>query len=317
MPSNPDLTAAIVVGNNRRRSQEALDALNAQTMADRMEIVVVDLGRPDVPPLETSSRVFTRYVRLGPNASWGHGRAAAVRLATAPVIAFIEDHCTADRGWAEAVARAYADGWAAVSYAFTNPHGQYYVARAILAAEYGCWADPTRSRQARILPSGNVSYRRDLLLSLGPDLEAMLTPDFGVHEHCNRQGLGMYIEGGARVAHDSLGTLPNLASATFLFCRILAARRAETQHWSAAKRVAYGLATPIVAPAIACWRLFASPGQTAKGRLALVWYLPVLAVKFLSAAAGESLGYVAGIGPTTEAEFAEWELHVERTHPRS
>jgi len=136
-----------------------------------------------------------------------------------------------------------------------------------------------------------------------------------LHERFNRQGLGMYVEGGALVAHDSLGTLPSLVSASFLFCRILAARRAETQRWHAAKRVAYGLATPIVAPAIAFWRLIAAPGQTAAGRAALVGYLPVLAIKFLSSAAGESLGYLAGVGRTTEAQFGEWELHIERTPP--
>lgn len=312
MPSNPEIAAAIVVGNNRARAQEALDALYAQSMRDRMEIVVVDLGQPEAASLETSSAVSTRYVRLGPTVSWGHGRAEAVRLATAPVVAFIEDHCTADRKWAEAVARAYAGGWAAVSYAFTNPHGGYYVARAIMAAEYGCWAHPARSRQTRVLPSGNVSYRRDRLLAMEPDLETLLTPDFGVHERFNQQGLGMYVEGAAMVAHDSLGTIPSLVSASFLFCRILAARRAETQRWNAAKRIAYGLATPIVAPAIAFWRLIAAPGQSTAGRMALVGYLPVLAIKFVSSAAGESLGYLAGMGPTTEAQFGEWELHIDR-----
>jgi hypothetical protein len=126
----------------------------------------------------------------------------------------------------------------------------------------------------------------------------------------------MYVEGAALVAHDSLGTLPSLASASFLFCRILAARRAETQRWSAAKRIAYGLATPIVAPAIAFGRLISAPGQTTTGRMRLIGYLPVLAIKFLSSAAGESVGYLAGMGPTTEAEFGEWELHIQRTpHP--
>lgn len=313
MPSGPDLAAAVVVGNNRVRAQKALDALNAQSIADRIEIVVVDLGNPDVRPLETSPRVSTRYVRLGPTVSWAHGRAAAVRLATAPVVAFVEDHCTADRMWAEAVARAHAGGWAAVGYAFTNYHGGSYVARAILAAEYGCWAHPTGSRQARVLPNGNVSYRRDLLLALGPDLEALLTPDFGVHEHFNRHNLGMYVEGAARVAHDSLGTLPSLASASFLFCRILAARRAEAQRWSAMKRAAYGVATPIVSPAIAFWRLLAAPGRTTAGRMTLIRYMPVFAIKFLASAAGESLGYLAGVGRTTEARFGRWELQVERT----
>jgi hypothetical protein len=167
-----------------------------------------------------------------------------------------------------------------------------------------------------VLPSGNVSYRRDLLVALGSDLEALLTPDFGLHEHFNQRDLKMFVEGSALVAHDSLGTLPNLASATYLFCRILAARRVETQRWSAVKRIAYGLATPLVSPAVAFWRLLAAPGQTTAERLALVTYSPVLAIKCLSAAIGESVGYLAGIGPATEAAFGEWELHIQRTPHR-
>jgi hypothetical protein len=51
-------------------------------------------------------------------------------------------------------------------------------------------------------------------------------------------------------------------------------------------------------------------------RLALIGYVPVLAVKFLSSAAGESIGYFAGIGPSTEEKFGEWELHIDRA-PRT
>src|SRR5689334_11511163 len=112
MPSNPELTAAIVVGNNRARAQVSLDSLYAQSAADRLEIVVIDLGPLEVSPLETSTRVKTQYVRLGPGKSWGHGRAQAVRLATTSIVAFIEDHATADPRWADAVARAFHGQWA-------------------------------------------------------------------------------------------------------------------------------------------------------------------------------------------------------------
>lgn len=315
MRSSPELSAIVVVGNTRERAQLALESLYAQTIADQMEIIVIDLKTRDFPELSVSSRTPTRYVTLGRDSTWAHARARATQMATAPVVAFIEDHCTADPGWAEALVRAHKEPWAAVGYAFTNPHPESYLSRAILASEYGVWEHPTTSRQARVLPCGNVAYKRDLLLSLNDELENMLTPDFVVHERFNSQGLPMYVESQAIVAHDNLVRLRHLFAASFMFCRILASRRVETQRWTKMKRVGYGLATPIMGPPIALWRLFSSRRDTPADWGTLLIYLPVILVKGVASALGESLGYLAGPGES-DAQFVKWELHVDRNGER-
>ena len=315
MRSSPDLSAVVVVGNTRERAQLSLDSLYAQTIADRMEIIVIDLKTRDVPELSLSSRIPTHYVTLGRDATWGHARARAAEMANSPVVAFIEDHCTADPSWAEALVRAHQQPWAAVGYAFTNPHPESYLSRAILSSEYGCWEHPTTSRVARVLPCGNVAYKRDVLIALNGELENLLTPDFVVHERFNSQNLPMYVEAQAIVAHDSLVRLRDLFAASFMFCRILASRRVETQRWSGAKRVSYGLATPIIGPPIALWRLFSSRRDTPADWGTLMIYLPVILVKGVAAALGESVGYLAGAG-SSETQFVKWELHVDRNGER-
>jgi hypothetical protein len=311
MRSSPELSAIVVVGNTRERAQLSLESLYTQTIADRMELIVIDLKTRDFPELSISSRIPTRYVTLGSEATWGHARARAVQMATAPIVAFIEDHCTADPGWAEALVRAHQEPWAAVGYAFSNPHPESYLSRAILASEYGCWEHPTTSRQARVLPCGNVAYKRDMLLALNGELESLLTPDFVVHERFNSQGLLMYVESQAVVAHDSLVRLRDLFAASFIFCRVLASKRVETQGWNRTKRVTYGLATPIMGPPIALWRLFASRRGTPADWATLVIYVPVLLVKGVASALGESVGYLAGAG-SSGTDFVKWELHVDR-----
>lgn len=311
MRSSPELAAVVVVGNTRERGQLALESLYSQTVADRMEIIVIDLKTRDVPELNVSPQIPTRYLTLGGDATWGHARARAVQMATAPVVAFMEDHCTADPGWAKALIRAHRQPWAAVGYAFTNPKPESYLSRAILASEYGCWEHPTTSRQARVLPCGNVAYKRDVLLSLSSELEKLLTPDFVVHERFNSRGLPMYVESQAIVAHDSLVRLRDLFGASFTFCRILASRRVETQQWSGLKRVVYGVATPIMGPPIAVWRLFTSRRDKPADWGTLLTYLPVILVKGVSSSLGESLGYFAGAG-SAETQFAKWELHTDR-----
>ena len=315
MRSKPDLSAVVVVGNTRERAQRSLESLYAQTIADRIELIVIDLKTRDMPELSVSSRIPTRYVTLGSEATWGQARARGVEMASSPIVAFIEDHCTADPGWAEALVRAHEEPWAAVGYAFTNPFPESYLSRAILASEYGCWEHPTVSRPARVLPCGNVAYKRDALLALNGDLETLLTPDFVVHERFNSLGLPMYVESQAVVAHDSLVRLRDLFAASFTFCRILASKRVETQRWNGFKRMSYGVATPIMGPPIAVWRLFSSRRDTPADFANLLFYLPVILVKGVASSLGESLGYLAG-GGSADSDFVKWELHVDRQGER-
>jgi hypothetical protein len=312
MPSSPDLAALLVVGDSREHGQRALDSLYAQTIADSMEIIVVDLKTNNAPELSTSQHTATtRYLTLGTKATWAEGRAVAARLASAPILAFIEGHCVAEPEWAAALVRAHEQPGAAVGYAFTNPHPESYLSRATLASKYGSWLHPTESRQARVLPCGNVAYKRDALLSLGDEMENLLTPDFVVHERFNQQGLGMYVESSAIVGHNSLVKLTDLLTSSFLFCRVLASKRADTQRWGRLKRVGYGLATPIVSPGVAVWRLFSSRGNVRGERGNLLTYLPVVLLKGAASALGESVGYLIGAG-SSEIQFIKWELHVGR-----
>ena len=315
MRSSPDLAAILVVGDSRERAQCALDSLYAQTIADAMEIVVVDMKTRDAPALSVSSRTPTRYVTLGRDTTWAQARATAARLAEAPVLAFIEDHCTASPDWAEALVGAHQRPWAAVGYAFTNPHPESYLSRAMIMSEYGCWLHPTTSRIARVLPCGNCAYNRDALLSLGDELDSLLTPDFIVHERFTQRGLDLYVESQAVVAHDGLVTLSDLIAASFLFSRILASNRVLTQRWRRLKRFGYGLATPVVSPAVALWRLFASRRNTPADWGTLLLYLPVVLIKGLASALGESVGYLFGAG-SSEVQFDKWELHVDRSAGR-
>lgn len=315
MRSSPELAALLVIGDSREHAQRALDSLYAQTIAGSTEIVVVDLKTNDVQPLAVSDAVPTRYVTPERGTTWAQGRAIAARMANAPVLAFIEGHCIAEPGWAEALVVAHREPHAAVGYAFTNPYPESYLSRATLASKYGCWLHPTTSRVTRVLPCGNVAYKRDDLLQLGEEMESLLTPDFVVHERFNERGRGMYVESRAVVAHNSLVKVSQLLASSFLFCRVLASKRVESQRWNRARQIAYGLATPVVSPCVAMWRLFSSRAETPSDWTAIVTYLPIILAKGIASALGESVGYLFGPGKS-EIQFIKWELHVGRIRAR-
>jgi glycosyltransferase involved in cell wall biosynthesis len=106
----PVLSVVVCSYNGAARIGRTLDALAAQTIAERLEIVVVDDGsRTPIP-----ARPGVRLVRHDLNRGLAAARNTGVAHATADRIAFTDDDCVPDPDWAERLLAAFAPGVAAV-----------------------------------------------------------------------------------------------------------------------------------------------------------------------------------------------------------
>lgn len=231
--------------------------------------------------------------------------------ATAPVIAFIEDHCYPEPDWAAALIAAHRGPWAAVGYAFKNANPETYMARACMLNDYGMWLYPTSNGERQVLPGQNISYKRDLLCKFGERLELLLTPDFNLQQVLIKQGWAMYVEGRAVVAHENFNSLAKLMRAHHAYARLLAGHRTSTDAWSVVKRILYGVAVLPGAPVITAYRLIRSMGAGGPQWFEVVVSLPVYTVTRLWAAVGESLGTLAGAGKAA-AILHDLEIDSER-----
>ncbi len=309
----PQISAIMVAGPRRGRAQRVLKALCAQSMLDAMEIIIVDLTSPDTPLLPCEGNVRVVYVKPQNPRSLAWGRAEGVRRASAPIVAFIEDHCYPDASWAKALIEAFQEGkWTAVGYAFTNANPETYMGRACMLSDYGLWAYPVPRQECRLLPGNNVAYRRDALLAFGRGLDALISPDFVLQESLARRGARFLLETRALAAHENYCNLSSMLGANHTYCRLLAVGRAESQTWSRWKRIIYGLASPPIAPAIKLFRLFRSFRQRSFLRSDLIKALPVIIIVYFWSAVGEGFGYLFGKGSSEEA-FNRYELETERT----
>ncbi len=305
------LSAAVVVGDLRERAQRTLDALGAQTAAESMEVVVVDIGPADAPDLPTPAGMPVTYVRMPAGGSFAAARGEAARRASTPVVAYLEDHAVPDRRWAAAVARAHEGPWAAVGYAFTNANPESFGSRVSHIADYGPWAYPAPHGPLRLLPGNNVAYKREALLSLGDRLDDLLVVDFNVQDELRSQGLGTYLESGALVAHENFTRVTELYAANYSYTRLMAMTRAAG--WSRARRMAYGLLVPVAVPAMKLARLLRSLRGRRRlwGTVALV--LPFVVANYAWSSIGEARGYLGGDRSRAESAFARWELDSPRS----
>jgi hypothetical protein len=306
-----ELSAVVVVGPCRRRAQRVVDALCGQTAINRMEVIVVDLAEASIPSLETPKQVSVKYIRRPDLDLWSKARCVGLREASAPIVTFTEDHCFPARDWAAALMEAHRQPWAAVGYAFTNANPRTYWSRASMVNDYGFWLHPAAPGPMTLMPGNNISYKRDVLLQYGDQLETLLTPDFNLQQIFLREGKPMCIEPAARSAHQNFDQLLPLMHANYAYARLLAARRVSAQGWTGGRRLFQAILTPIVAPILGSLRLL----KSLRGREELIppvlAGLPVYFITHAWSAIGEALGYVFGEG-TSERDLNRWEIEFER-----
>lgn len=125
-----------------------------------MEIVVVDLAGEDAAPLAAPRDAPVEILRLPGVQEWAVARRAGLERTTGPVVAFVEEHCFTEPGWAQALIEAHKGPWASVGYGFRNANPQSYVSRSAMLADHGLWLDPVPRGSVQFLPGNNVSYKR-------------------------------------------------------------------------------------------------------------------------------------------------------------
>ena len=290
------LSAVVVVGSVRERAQRVVDDLCRQTAADRTEIVLVDLGDVALPELRTSGPARIVQRRCRDTSTWGEARATGLRAATAPIVAFLEDHCFPASTWAEALIDAHRGPWAAVGYTFENANPSSYVSRASFVVDYGTWAAPSPGGEATFLQNNNISYKRALLLDLGLPLAELLETDWNAQEALKRRGHRLYLAGHAVASHHNFTGVREMLDENFAHCRAVAAVRRRRERWRRWRILTQGTATPLLAPPIRLTRLLRATRGREDLRRDIVRALPLIAVAYPYAALGEALGYLGGLG---------------------
>jgi hypothetical protein len=164
-----------------------------------------------------------------------------------------------------------------------------------------------------MLPGHNSSFKRDLLLAYGEELEDLLRAEIVLHTRLHRDGHRLLLKPAARFSHINESTLASAALGRFLWNRIYGCLRARTFRWSLARRLFYiaaTFATPFYS--LARTGLFVIREQPELlGRL--LAGVPAIFVLQLVSGLGFSLGLAAGIG-NAEARFSIYEMNEYRQY---
>lgn len=311
---NVSLSVVFVVGERRDRISHMLNALSNQTISEQLEVVLVDTT--GMPISAHNSLAYpVKHIRTVKGTLPGRARYQGFVETSAMNIAFLEDHCYPESGWAESLVQRQQEPWAAVGYVFKNGSPDTYFYRSALLAEYGHWLFPYVDGPTIRLPGCNVSFKREALERFGEELPDLLEMDYNLHQALLHRGSSFYIEPHAVVHHECYLHLRELLVSHFLFCRLQADRRIKAFRWSWKRRLLYGCLSPILLPPLQALR-FMKAHLHDRSLLKVVMALPVIFSIYQFDAVGEAVGCFAGSG-NCEEWFSEHEMNALRAEKRA
>jgi len=295
--SEPELSVVLVAAFGFEPMRRLLGYLGEQDDPAAIEIVLVARSRAELGLDERALEPFWGYrvVEVGTIDSLHRPRVAGVRAARAPIVALSEDHCFPAPGWARALLRAHRGAWAAVGPAIGLANPQSPRAWANYLIQYGAWTQPATGGEIDDLPGHNSSYKRELLVAYGEQLERLMIADTMLHWELRRRGHRLRLEPEAVSHHVFMTRLrPFLVENFYIGWQFAGIRGRD---FSLARRLAYGLGAPLL-PLVRGRRIARLVRARGWTRGLVPWALPALALGLAASAAGELLGYLFGLGPS-------------------
>lgn len=303
----PALSVVLITPDSFDTLRRTIDCIVRQPIRDTIELVIIapasatiDVDQSLVQPL-----AGVQVVRLASLTPTGPARAAGIRAARAPVIAFGEEHCFPAAGWAQALLDAHRGNYAAVGPAMHNANPETIVSWADLLIGYGPWAAPVAKHEPDYLPGHNSSYKRAVLLEYGDRLDTLMEAETVLMWDLRAKGHRLLLEPTAMTAHTNFGFWSSWVPVMFLNGRAFADTRSAG--WPFAKRVMFVAASPLI-PLVRLARGVRHARRLGRGAAFLARVVPAMCIGLVADGIGQMTGYALGAG-NAHARMAEYEWH--------
>ncbi len=296
--TKPEFSVVLASSAQFSNVKRTIDYLRRQTIADKIEIILVAPSLTEFGLPEDAQRGFSniKLVAAGKPLPINEANAIGVAAASADIVAFAEDHAFPEPDWADHLLKRHLEGCDVVGPALRNANPRTAVSWGDFLVSYGPWIAARPGGEATVLPGHNSSYKKSILLGTGEKLAAELEAESVFHEKLSRTGFRLYFEPQAVITHLNFTHLDVLLRVAFQYGRNYAARRAAD--WPIAKRAIYFLAAPLI-PLVRLSRLLRHRIRIEKGpAAALVWL--VVFIDLLCDGAGQAVGYIFGTGRSAD-----------------
>lgn len=288
----PVVSVVIASVNGRPHIEECLEALLNQAGKVAYEVLVVDCCDDETREVIRGFPDPVRLIEVAGRPSIPRLRTIGVQQARGRMIAILEDHCIVCRRWIEVIAGAHERGIQALGGAVENGSVERIVDWAVFFCEYAGFMLPVPSGEVEAITGNNSAYAREVLESLGPELEKEVWESF-LHAGMRARNVTFHSDPDLVVDHKKEFGFGYFISQRYHYSRSFVAMRLEAA--SLLARLAYALATPLLPPLLMT-RIARTVWRKGRRRREFVLAIPVIAVFLVSGAWGEAAGALWGPG---------------------
>lgn len=292
----PDLSVLLVCPRGRTALHRSLAAIAAQTIAHRIEVVIVS---PDDDYATAEAALLARFhsttVHVEPaitNVDEVVGRRLAA--CAAPIVAAIEDHAFPEPEWAEQLLAAWDGTSVAIGSVIVNANPRSMLSWSNLLVAYGQWSDTTPAGPISWVPMHNCAYRKAVLLALGDTLKDQFNREGTILTRLREAGGTFLFAPLARIRHLNPSSWQSTARLRIDAGRLSAANRWSDEGWGLPKRLAFAVLGPLI-PLVRYRRmrrdLFGTSPEVSEARLG-----PALLVGLAFDGMGQIAGFLSGPG---------------------
>jgi len=301
-------TLSVVLGtDNIDRVTTVINSFAAQTIAKKIELVLVIVARPDAATSEWIEQHFhsMKIVPVQSMVSLSVARAKGVLAAQAPFVFIAETHAYPDPDFAEKILAALSDEWSVVVPGFRNANPGSPVSWAGFLLDYGAWASSLDSGPLERGPSHDVAFRRSVLLEFGDRLENALT--FGDEMNVTLQARGQrtYFDSSAGIQHVNINSLNPFIRERYLTGVLIGNYRRARWGWG--RRLMYALGAPLI-PIVILSRIRKGVKEVGRRESFPRGTIPVLVAGVIVKTAGEVRGYLLGAPESAEEKMTGFEV---------
>jgi hypothetical protein len=296
--------SVVIVTDVFETVRETVEHLRRQTIADRIELVFVS---PSRLALDEAARGFHSVVavEIASVDVLQPARSIGVHSAHAPIVFFAESHCFPEPESLAALVDRHREPWAVVGQVMCNGNPRSRTSWANMLMDYGEQIEGTPGGPIEHLPSHNSSYKRDLLLALGDELEHEMEIGDAINAAVAARGGRFFLEERARTHHLNVSRIGWWIWERWAAGRGYAGRRSES--WPLARRALYLAGWPLI-PWVRFHRIRRFARRAGIDRRLFPWVYPMLLLGLNVASLAEGVGYLTGSGNGLQA-MAGMELH--------
>ncbi len=306
----PYVSIILIIGTQREDSERALASILSQTGLEQAEVLLYDTAGDRFRPPAGSNHPAVRRQAAQNAAPLNELRAKAVEAARGEVVAFVEQHVVVVPGWLETVIRGMRAGHAGVGGAPGSLNPGAGLSDILALINFGFFRPVAPARACSLLPANNSAYRRDVLLSFGDELPALLASEMLLDAKIVERGNTLWLDPGAKFLHLNEETLPGGARGYYYWNLIFGENRARVSHWSGWRKLVQGLATPVI-PFIRYRKYMLHLWRDDRQSVPLLLrYTSVFLYIQLAAALGIAIGAWFGAGDA-EMKFGNYELNAD------